>query len=159
MVDCKKIKGAGSPGRVSLCELAMKMDTAPLIDAHGFAYVSQYEQPGDDGPDEGHLAVRVCGAKASERMKRLYGEIRFQLSQEPTSGRSRVACSGLQCELTGEGEWSTNSTLYFRRVNGELKLEAWTQIEVTLVDPKVVAQRQAFLQKSRAALAKAPCSP
>jgi hypothetical protein len=106
------------------------------------------------------MRKRVCGAEAQRRLRALYRTILFKLVQGDDAD-PWLTCKGMKCELRGEGEWSTWGTLYFRKAKGRpgLALEAWTEIEVTLVMPDEVARRQRFLAQGLRDLASVSCPP
>lgn len=158
-IDCAKLPAGASPGRRSLCEMAMAMAPEALLDERGFALVTQFEQPGEDAdPREGKQRKRVCGDEARQRAKRLYRTIRYTLSQGDEQD-PWVTCQGLTCELRGQGEWSTSSTLYFRQTKGKLALEAWTEIERVLVSEQEVKRREKLLAQGLQALRGTTCKP
>lgn len=158
-VDCNTMQKTPSPGRRWLCELAQAKDPAALLDERGFALVTRFESPGDDAdPEKGRMRKRACGAEAQRRLRDLYRTILFKLAQGDDTD-PWLTCKGMKCELRGEGEWSTWGTLYFRKAKGRpgLALEAWTEIEVTLVMPEEVARRQRFLAQGLRDLASVSC--
>lgn len=157
VLDCSTMSGGPPPSRRWLCEMVTGERRAELVDARGFALVTQFELAGDDvDSSEGSKKERVCGAEAEARVRDLLATARYKLAAGDESD-PWVSCKGLTCELRGEGEWSTWITLYFRPSPEGPKLEAWTEIELALVPPEIVAQREAFLVKWRAALAKQSC--
>lgn len=157
-LDCKTFQGGPAPSPRSLCESVVARDPAPLIDEKGFAFVTQFESPADDAdPAEGNMKRRVCGEEARRRVQRLLLNVRYKLAQGDATD-PWVSCTGMRCELRGEGEWSTSGTLYFRRSKGKLVLDAWTEIERSLITPEVIARREAFLADGLRSLAGAPCA-
>lgn len=140
-VDCRRLPAGASLDR-QVCEAAVAAVPETLLDERGFALITQYEQAGEDVDErEGHQQKRVCGEEAKRRVKELYGRVLDTLHQ--SEGQDPwLTCRGLTCDLHAEGEWSVSSTLYFRQTGGKLALEAWTQIERTLVPEAEVKRRE-----------------
>ena len=160
-IDCKRFPEAPAPSRRWLCELAMSKSQSALVDAQGFALVTEFESPGEGEEgfvDEGHLKKRVCGAEAEEYAKRLGRDIRYYFSMEE-EGEERVACDKKGCLLTGLGEYSTNITLTFRGTAAGPVLASWSELEVVLVSAEEVKRREKSLAKGLKELAKSTCKP
>jgi hypothetical protein len=158
-IDCKKFPEEPAPSRRWLCDLAMSKSQGSIVDAQGFALVTEFESPGEDSPgfvDEGHLKKRVCGAEAEEYAKRLGQDIRYYFSLEEGSEKF-VSCDKKSCSLTGMGEYSTNITLTFRSTAKGPVLDSWSEIEVVLVSEQEINRREASIAKGLKDLAKSTC--
>jgi hypothetical protein len=158
VIDCSTVPGGKAPSPQWLCEIAMAKRATDLLDGNGFALVTQFSMPGEDvDPEEGNKKERVCGAEAEDRVQRLLVTARYKLAAGDDPAPA-VTCKGMRCDLRGDGEWSTTITLWFRKGKQGPVLEAWTEIEIVLVPPDVVAERQKFLDKWRRTLAKKKCA-
>lgn len=158
-LDCSLFPKAPAPSRRTLCEMASAKDVDAILDARGFAQVSEYDSPSDDvDPAEGHSRKRVCGELARKSILQLYETILFKLRMGGEDD-PWFFCKGMTCELRGEGEWSTWGTLHFRKAKGRkgIALEAWTEIELALIEPAEAARRKRSIQRGIRELASASC--
>jgi hypothetical protein len=62
----------------------------------------------------------------------------------------QVVCKGLDCTLSGEGEYATWDTLTFRPGPHGLVLDSWISVETTLHSDADVAERWAWVEKGLA---------